>query len=165
MTAPTNNSYGTIEALDARASHYIKEKNKMSDVSKAVENKKEIEIVGVSGAAIKFTVKKLPLGKVIDLLNAVERLPKEVANIDKMGEDEILENIATLIAASLPKFVGVIARAIDDQVVTEKVILEEFGIVEAVDTIYAILEVNNIFGIMQTLKKVQALTRPQLASK
>jgi len=135
-----------------------------NNVSKTIEVKKDIEFIGISTKPISFTVKKLPVGKVIDLLNSVEQLPKEVANLDKMAEDEILQNISTMIAATLPKFVNVIAKAIDDPQITQEVILTEFGFAEAFDTIFAILEVNNVYGIMQTLKKVQALMKPQVTA-
>lgn len=127
--------------------------------SSAIKTSAELKFIGVTGKEITFTVNKLPLGKVINLLETVEQLPKELANIDKMGESEILQNIAQLIALAIPKFVGVIVEAIDDERITKEVILNEFGFDDIVETIYTILEVNNVVKIFQTIKKIQALTK------
>lgn len=131
--------------------------------SMALPTKADISFTGISEQEIAFTVKKLPLGRVINLLNAVQELPKEIANIDKMDESEILQNISTLIAMAIPKFVDVVVEAIDDEKITADTILEEFGLDNIINTIYLILVVNNVLGIMQTIKKMQALTRPPQA--
>jgi len=136
----------------------MSEENK---ISKSLPIKSSISFVSISGDDISFEVKKLPLGKIIDLLNAIEQLPKEVANLDKMDESEILQNISVLIAVSLPKFVDVIVKAIDDAKITRELILNEFGADDIINTVFAILSVNNVLGIMETLKKVQALMKPK----
>lgn len=127
--------------------------------SPALKTSADIKIIGVSGNEYAFTVSKLPLGKVINLLNTVEKLPKEIADIDKMNESEILQNIAQLVALALPKFVGVIAEAIDDESITQDVLLDEFGFDDIFEVIFTILEVNNVVKIFQTIKKMQALTK------
>lgn len=137
--------------------------NENKKVSTALPTKADVSFIGISEQEITFTVKKLPLGRVINLLNAVQELPKEIANIDKMDESEILQNISTLIALAIPKFVDVVVEAIDDKNIKAETVLEEFGLDNIINTIYLILVVNNVLGIMQTIKKMQALTRPPQA--
>jgi len=127
-------------------------------VSAASPRSQELQFINVSGESITFTVKKLPLGRVINLLNAVQQLPKEIADLDKMDEGEILQNISSLIALAIPKFVDVVVEAIDDKAITKDVVLNEFGLDDIMSTIYSILVVNNILGILGTIKKVRALT-------
>lgn len=130
-----------------------------NEKSPALQTTAVIDIVGVSGKKYTFTVRKLPLGKVINLLQTIEKLPKEIADIDKMNESEILQNIAQLVALAIPQFIGVIAEAIDDEKITQAVILEEFGFDDIVEVVFTILQVNNVVKIFQTIKKMQALTK------
>lgn len=107
----------------------------------------------------KITVKKLPLRKIISLLEAVGKLPQEIGDIDQKNASEIVSNLGIIIASSLPKFVDVIVKAVDQQDVTPEFILDECDFNDALDLIIAILEVNNVAGILQRLKKIKALNQ------
>ncbi len=94
----------------------------------------------------------------MSLLEGVGKIPTQIANMDKMNQDEMVENLPFLIASSLPLFSGIIVGAIDNQI-TEDFLLDECGFDDALELIEAILEVNNVAGILERIKKVQALTK------
>jgi hypothetical protein len=115
-------------------------------------------------------VKKLPLGKISLLIGLFKDLPEElkskVSNIDQIDNDVILQEIPTLIALAMPHMAKFVAVACNSKEITEEYLLEEAGFDDAVDIVNAILEVNNIAGILEKVKKTQALyqkIRPAVA--
>jgi len=103
-----------------------------------------------------IVVKKLPLRRITVLLQAVGKLPEEITGITDMKPDEVVANMATMLAVALPKIADVLVEAIDKQI-TADFLLDEAGFDEALELVTVILEVNNVAGIIDRLKKLQAL--------
>lgn len=103
-----------------------------------------------------IVVKKLPLRRITVLLQAVGKLPEEITGITDMQPDEVVANMATMLAVALPKIADVLVEAIDKQI-TADFLLDEAGFDEALELVTVILEVNNVAGIIDRLKKLQAL--------
>lgn len=127
-------------------------------MTKILENQKTITINGVE-----VTIKKLPIRRLTSVLEALSKLPADVMNMKNVGENsndiEVVQNLANVIAMALPEFAGIIASTIDDENITAEFILDECGVDEGLDLITAVLEVNNIAGILERIKKIQALSR------
>lgn len=123
---------------------------------KTLETEKTIKINGV-----KVTVKKLPLRRIIVLLGDLQKLPQEVTNIDKLPSDQILETMPLILAGVLPTVSGLIVKAVNDPKVTEEFLLDECGLDDNIELITAILEVNNIAKIIESIKKIKGLRKPQ----
>ena len=123
---------------------------------KTLETEKKITINGV-----KITLKKLPLRKIIGLLSDLQTLPEQVTNIDKMPSDKILETLPLLIAGVMPTVSGLIIKAVDQKEVTEDFLLDECGLDDNIELVTAILEVNNIAKILESIKKIKGLRTPQ----
>jgi hypothetical protein len=123
---------------------------------KTLETEKKITINGV-----KITLKKLPLRKIIGLLSDLQTLPEQVTNLDKMPSDKILETLPLLLAGVMPTVSGLIIKAVDQKEVTEEFLLDECGLDDNIELISAILEVNNIAKILESIKKIKGLRTPQ----
>lgn len=103
-----------------------------------------------------IVVKKLPLRRISVLFQAVGRLPDEITGITEMKPDEVVANMATMFAIALPKIADVLVEAVDSQITADE-LLDNGGFDDALELITAILEVNNIAGILERIKKLQAL--------
>jgi hypothetical protein len=123
---------------------------------KTLETEKKITINGV-----KITLKKLPLRKIIGLLSDLQTLPEQVTNLDKMPSDKILETLPLLLAGVMPTVSGLIIKAVDQKEVTEEFLLDDCGLDDNIELISAILEVNNIAKILESIKKIKGLRTPQ----
>jgi hypothetical protein len=123
---------------------------------KTLETEKKITINGV-----KITLKKLPLRKIIGLLSDLQTLPEQVTNLDKMPSDKILETLPLLLAGIMPTVSGLIIKAVDQKEVTEEFLLDDCGLDDNIELISAILEVNNIAKILESIKKIKGLRTPQ----
>ena len=110
---------------------------------------------------MKITLKKLPLRKIIGLLSDLQTLPEQVTNLDKMPSDKILETLPLLLAGVMPTVSGLIIKAVDQKEVTEEFLLDECGLDDNIELISAILEVNNIAKILESIKKIKGLRTPQ----
>ena len=119
---------------------------------KTLETKKTIKIQGHE-----IVIKKLPLGKVAELLKDIGELPKEIAGLDKMGNDQLIAQLPMIIATALPSFAKLIVKAVDDPKIDQTFIETKCGLDEALEIISSILEVNNLAGIFATIKKIKAL--------
>lgn len=97
-------------------------------------------------------VSKLPLGKYAELLRALDELPKNLAGIDKIDNDEIVSRIPNIIANALPEFIKIVSIATplkEDEIV-------ELGLDEVVDVVLAIIEANNYKDIFAKIKNLTA---------
>jgi len=119
---------------------------------KIIGQTKKIEVNGK-----KVTVKKLSLRKISQLFEQVKSLPKELTNIDKMSNDQVMEGLPMLLASIMPAIAGMVVTAIDDQEITEEFLLDECGLDDNLEIIKAILEVNNIDKIFLYLKSIKGL--------
>lgn len=98
-----------------------------------------------------YDVKKLPLGKYHDALEALDELPEEITQLDKVGEAEILKIFPKLLASSYDKVIKVLSIATD---VPQKVLDEKAGLAEASELVVAIFKEND-FELVK--KNIQAL--------
>lgn len=104
-----------------------------------------------------IVLKKLSLGKLVKLLDHLSELPVEVMEMDKIPAEEMLQKLPVMVALSLPKFVNIIVKATDNEKVTADFLIEQCSLDEIMDLVYNLLVVNNVAGILNTLKKMQAL--------
>lgn len=104
-----------------------------------------------------IVLKKLSLGKLVKLLDHLSELPTEVMEIDKIPAEEMLQKLPVMVALSLPKFVNIIVKATDHEKVTADFLTEQCSLDEIMDLVYNLLVVNNVAGILTTIKKMQAL--------
>ena len=100
----------------------------------------------------KVIVKKLPLGKYVELLKAIKELPKHVEGLQGADNSTILQKLPEIIAVSLPAFVGIITIATD--LTPEEV--NDMGLDEVVDVVLAIIEVNKYKEVFDKIKKAVA---------
>ena len=104
-------------------------------------------------------VKQLPLRKYAELLKAVQGLPKKFGGIDKMSNDQLFEQIPTLLATSLPDLIGVLTIA--TELKAEEI--EEMGLNDAIKVVMAVIEVNDYKEVFEQIKK--AMAQPKMASQ
>lgn len=104
---------------------------------------------------------KLSIRKMAEVLNGITNLPDELKNsivtLDTLSNDQALAQFPTIIATALPHIAGMVAKACDSKDVTEDFLLDECGFDDAVELVEAWLELNNIAGILDRVKKMQAL--------
>lgn len=119
-------------------------------------------------------VKKLPLGRAVELSNVIENIPvrlKEFADNPKVQEfkegfdPDKME--ATEFSTTLVEFIPVLINIALDLVIEllavgtglEEDLLEQIGLDEATELLVAIFEVNNIQAIWGNFQKLQAMFR------
>lgn len=111
----------------------------------------------------KVTLTKLSIRKLAQTLNEITNLPDELkntlTNLDTLSNDQALAQFPTIIATALPHMAGMVAKACDSKEITEDFLLDECGFDDAVELVEAWLELNNIAGILERVKKMQALYR------
>lgn len=120
---------------------------------------KTITVSTESGEVI---VRKLALGDYAALLRALDKLPKQLADIAKRDKkdlttDFIIGQLPTLAADSLPELAGVVAAATDkDQDFMVGLDLADFA-----DVVVAVFELNDYTRVVAAVKKVMALKQPR----
>lgn len=104
---------------------------------------------------------KLSIRKMAEVLNGITNLPDELKNsivtLDTLSNDQALAQFPTIIATALPHIAGMVAKACDSKDITEDFLLDECGFDDVVELVEAWLELNNIAGILDRVKKMQAL--------
>lgn len=104
---------------------------------------------------------KLSIRKMAEVLNGITNLPDElknsIVNLDTLSNDQALAQFPTIIATALPHIAGMVAKACDSKDITEDFLLDECGFDDVVELVEAWLELNNIAGILDRVKKMQAL--------
>lgn len=123
---------------------------------KSIATEKTLDIAGK-----KVTVKKLPIGKLVSVLEYMGNMPEALTSLDKKSTDEIVQSLPVVIASALPFFADAIVKASDSPVITKEFLLEECGLDDALDLVSGLIEVNNVAGIIEKLKKIKALNQPQ----
>jgi len=120
-------------------------------------------------------VKKLPLGRAVELSHVIESIPARLqeitdnskvqeflkgADLDKMGAAEfgtvLVEFLPTLINIALDLVIELLAVGTG----LEEDLLEQIGLDEATELLVAIFEVNNIQAIWGNFQKLQTMFRP-----
>lgn len=107
------------------------------------------------------TLQKLSIKKLANTLNELTNLPDELkntlVNLDTLSNDQALAQLPTIIATALPHMAGMVAKACDSTDITEEFLLDECGLDDAIILVEAWIELNNIQGILDRIKKMQAL--------
>lgn len=106
-------------------------------------------------------VKKLPIGKYIELLKQVEELPKHLSELENLSNDVILQKLPFLFSVALPDIIRILSVATD----LPKEEIEEAGFDEVADLILAVIEVNNYQGVFEKIKKFKTRLNPQTQIK
>jgi hypothetical protein len=99
-------------------------------------------------------IKRLPLKKYAELLAAVQELPKRLGNLDSLDNDQIFEQMPSLIATSLPDVIAILTIATDLQ----REEIEEMGLNDAIKVVAAVIEVNDYKEVFEQIKKMLAQT-------
>lgn len=95
---------------------------------------------------------KLPLGKLAELLDIVKDLPKRLASIEGLTNDDLMARLPEVILACLPEVEGVVLLCTD----IEATEFEELGISDLVEILITIYEVNDLEKLFQRGKKAIA---------
>jgi hypothetical protein len=107
----------------------------------------------------KIEIKKLPIGRYVELLKALETLPKQISGLDGLSNEDVLSRIPLVIAESLPEFIDIMTIATE----LKREEIEELGLDECIKIVEAVFEVNNFKDVFSSIKKV--LARPETAAK
>lgn len=107
-------------------------------------------IVSING--VEYAVKKMPLGKFAEVLQALEELPKQLENVDSLSTDDVVAQLPQMVATALPELTKILSIA--SNVPATKI--EEAGLDELTELVIAILDVNNIEKIVENIKKITA---------
>lgn len=107
----------------------------------------------------KVEVKRLPLGRYSELLGALNELPKKVSSLQGKSNEEILAHIPTILKESTPDAINIIALATD---IPAEILSTEYGLEDAIDLAFAVIEVNGYLSIYSKIKKK---INPQSESK
>lgn len=97
-------------------------------------------------------IKKLPLGKYAELLDAIETLPEQIGGLEGITNDEIFARLPKIIAKSLPEVIKIISIATD----MPKEDVEQLGLHEVIRILKGIGEANNYAEVLDLIKKALA---------
>lgn len=95
------------------------------------------------------TVEKLPLRRYAEVIGCLQSLPSKIPSLAGSTNDEILKQIPTIIATSLPEAVRMLSIATG--LPEEKI--QEMGMDDVVKLAIGVYEVNNYYEIYERLKK------------
>lgn len=121
-------------------------------------------IIKIKGVDTKVTVIELSLIQIKKLLSDLNNLSPEVkakfSKIDKMDNDKIL----AIVLEHIEDLGGIIAMCVDEDFVTAEVVTK-LGINSLLGLVVAIMEVNDIEGIIEKVKKIVALYQKVVPAK
>lgn len=106
-----------------------------------------------------LSVKKLPLRKYAELLNALDKLPMQLEKLDQSKNEEVLMVLPKVIAGCLDEVISIISIATD----LKKEKVEELALDEVVNILLAVVEVNRYSEVYENVKKLFA--RPVTPTK
>lgn len=106
-----------------------------------------------------IVIKKLPLGKYAEVLNAFDKLPSKIGSFDKLSQDKIISILPKLISESFPELIKIISIASD---VSEEELTNEYGLDDVTLLIKGIFDVNN-FNLVK--KNIQGLLKKKEVAK
>lgn len=121
-------------------------------------NTKNLKIAGHE-----ITIKKLPIGKIVGLIESFKTLPPEIKDqfaswdANTKNEEFLFEHVPMMLTVSMPKVTEFVIKASNSEELTEEMLLNDFGIDDSLDLIMGIMEINNITGIIEKVKKIMAL--------
>ena len=123
---------------------------------------KKSKTINING--VKVEIKKIPIGKFAELMMAVDKLPSIVTNAVSLDE---LENInAQLLFSKLPSILANAQNELFKLVsVASGIVVEdisEVDIEEFIDIILAVLEINNIQGIVNKVKNFKKVLQEKV---
>jgi len=100
-----------------------------------------------------IVIKKLPLGKYAEVLNAFDKIPSKLGSFDKLSQDKIIGILPKLLSDSFPELIKIISIASD---VSEEELTNEYGLDDVTLLIKGIFDVNN-FNLVK--KNIQGLLK------
>lgn len=121
---------------------------------------KETKII-IGESQKEITIKKLPIGKIIKLLNNIEKLPEPLVKLSTEDEAELIRSLPMQLALILPEVADIIVKAVDDEKLTKDYLLNECYFEDAVLIIETFLDVNNVQSIIARVKKIQVMEPAQ----
>ncbi|HYD35557.1 MAG TPA: hypothetical protein VD999_05795 [Vitreimonas sp.] len=104
-------------------------------------------------------IKKLPIGKYVEVLKALNNLPKEISGLENITPEGIIQRLPSIIANSfdeLCKIVSIATDMTDDEV-------KSISLDELTEIIITVIEVNKFASIADRVKKAFSLA-PQKTS-
>lgn len=110
----------------------------------------------INGVDTKVVVQELSIKKIKFALNEFNKLGAEVKA--KFSDIEKQDNmaIAMIIADNIEELADIVAIFVGDEKVTGEVLID-LGANSLLDLVIAVLEANNLAGIIEKIKKIQAL--------
>lgn len=111
----------------------------------------------------KITIKKLPIRKLVGLLEVVKTLPDsfkdQISKIDGSISDQnfIFEELPGMVVMAMDEMAKFVIKAANSDELTEEILLDELGADDGILLILEILEVNNAKVIIERIKKAAAL--------
>lgn len=94
-------------------------------------------------------INKLPIGEYVELLGALQELPKHISNFDTLNPQDLLSKLPTIVAQSLPEVLNVLHIATK----LELEYLKTLGLHEIVDLFIGVVEVNKYDYLFSKVKK------------
>lgn len=125
-------------------------------MSKILETTKEIKLSN----DLVLIISKKPIGKIIKLLKEIQKLPPELSKIGNNPTDDVVEQLPMILATSMDSAADIIVKAVDQPNFTKEVLEAELGLEDVLLIVQTFLEVNNVSGILEQIKKVQATVKP-----
>jgi|GEM_PF-6484288 len=122
-------------------------------MSKALNKTRQVEINGKV-----IIVKKLSIGKIAKLLKKIKQLPQEVVGDTGKTNEQLLQELPLIIGSYIPEYAGAFSTALDKQA-TEEEIIDTWGLDDLASIIKALVEVNNVPYLMDTLKKTKEVVQ------
>lgn len=96
-------------------------------------------------------IKKMALGRYQELLLAIDNLPEEVAQLDKLSEEAIIGKLPVIMGKAFPQAIKVLSVATG---LDEKYLREEIGLDDAAVLVKAVFEVNDFLAVGKTLRSL-----------
>jgi hypothetical protein len=95
-------------------------------------------IISINGE--EHSIKKMPLGKIAEVFQALEQLPKQFEDFDKLSTDTLVEKLPEMISTALPELTKILSIASG---IEQEELQERAGLDEITDLVIAVLDVNS----------------------
>lgn len=106
-------------------------------------------------------VKKLPIGRYVELLKAFDGILPRIGALDGISNDEVLSRLPVIISESLPDMINILVLTTE----LKKEEVEQLGLDECINILESVVEVNNLKSVFEKVKKVMArpgITKPKI---
>jgi len=103
-----------------------------------------------------YEIKKMPLGRFVDLFKVIGELPKELSQWEGKTNEDIFKSLPSLLVSATPQLISAISVASN---IPEEKLKDEMGLDDLTQILMAILEVNNFEEIKKNFKSLLQSTK------